>query len=1333
MPDLDSYVKLMCHFNGADGSTTIVDDYSDKTITANGNAQLKTLGGVSPKFGSAAFLSDGNGDYAKIPSHSDFNYGTGAFTVDFWFNLSSIGRTNTLYSHGGSGEGLMVGGTINVTSANKLNYYCGGQHILGSTTVVIDTWYHVAFVGNGGADGSRTLKLYLDGVLQGTTTYNYNFAQRDIYVGANEDATNECISGLIDEFRISKGVERWTTDFTPPTSAHTSDSYTKALLHFDGSNNSTTFTDSGNTGHTISAQGNAKLSTGTAFAPKFGSAMCYFDGTGDYLSIADNSDFAFGSGDFTIDCQIRLSVLPSSGNYACIFSQSNAANSQNSLGLFVRNNGGTYMLQASFSYDGTTEKTLGANYAFSAGQWYHIAIVRSTTQISLFVDGVFLNNYSISTNSLHNSTAEFKIGASYSTPTNFFNGCIDEFRVSNGIARWGITPSIPSSAYTTDSYTKLLLHCDGSDDSTTFTDDSGTSKTVTANGNAKLKTSGGVSPKFGTAMLSCDGNGDYAKADSHADFNYGTGAFSVDFWFSLSSVGRSHILYSHGGSNESIMIGGVVFVSSGNKLGYYCGGQHIIGSTNLSANTWYHVSFEGNGGADGSRTLKLYLNGVQEGPTTTYNYNFAQRDIYVGANEDSVSECLLGYIDEFRVSKGIARFNPASFTPPSAEYDMGITTPIVTTTDPIPQAKDYSAVVSGEVTSDGNATITERGFCYATTPTPTTSSAKITVSGTTGTFSGEIFGLALETTYHVRAYAINSVGTGYGDDVDFTTTNSAVAPSTTTVTPLIQILDYDNTYTATASTTSATILFATTAGMSEDDFIVNTTRNNTSRRVDDIPSAGVHTLNATIPNQAQGDSIRVYKFTDHTSQIKQETLNFSERIEGGGDLSFQMVTDGTYIPRAGQYIRLNLNSQLYFTGVINSVVRKLPQDGITEKMFFDVSATQLKIIPPRRTITVNYDIDTTCSTIVSDVVNNYLVDEGFMAGTVNDGVKLAEQWLDDCISIGDILDQCANLSGYQWYVDENFDLQFMQDPTMVSTCTYVISDLTNSFTDYRNVTVEETIDNYTNKVFIAGGNDQNGNLVLVGQQTTASILEMQDYSAGSGVWGKVERNSGMNKADYEVAEAGTTASTVVLGTATMASHSITVGHEIYNITQGIRSTVASVTVTSFELLTAIAGQTAGDTIVVYDDANSMAKNILKRQDQVPKVISFDTFTLGFRAGQKLQVALSSLSMSTTASYVVDEVGIRHIGTDYFKSTIRAILRNESNFSTQKNPDAWDFYKNLGASANTRPGFGVQRGAINPKVTVSGTTPSNPKISDIFVKTSPTPSVQYWWDGFMWQQ
>lgn len=111
------------------------------------------------------------------------------------------------------------------------------------------------------------------------------------------------------------------------------------------------------------------------------------------------------------------------------------------------------------------------------------------------------------------------------------------------------------------------------------------------------------------------------------------------------------------------------------------------------------------------------------------------------------------------------------------------TLPTVSTTTPT-SVTQSSCATGGNVSQDGGATVTERGICYSTTANPTTANSKVADSGTgTGTFATNITGLSTNTTYHVRAYAVNSQGVAYGGDFSFTTlTQTSSIPTVTTTT-----------------------------------------------------------------------------------------------------------------------------------------------------------------------------------------------------------------------------------------------------------------------------------------------------------------------------------------------------------------------------------------------------------------------------------------------------------------------------------------------------------------------------------------------------------------------
>lgn len=496
----------------------------------------------------------------------------------------------------------------------------------------------------------------------------------------------------------------------------------------------------------------------------------------------------------------------------------------------------------------------------------------------------------------------------------------------------------------------------------------------------------------------------------------------------------------------------------------------------------------------------------------------------------------------------------------------------------------------------------------------------------------------------------------------------AFEPTQTTATLLI--CDFVGTATLTASSTSATVLFHSDGvGLNEDDFIVNETRSDTSRRILDIPIAGVYDLLGTIENQTQDDIVRQYSFTDHTDILKDSTLNVVKRIEEETFVSFTLVCDSTYIPRAGQMVKIKLNGQIAFLGKIVRAKRRLPQTGIDTKIFVDIECGSLRDALQYRTVSIAYEVDTTSSDIINSLTETFLVSEGITTGTIDTGVILPDDWYDDALSISDIFDSLAEQSGYQWFIDNTWNVQFYQDTTVSTYSQTMDASSTASFIDFRNVTIEETLDNYNNKAFYVGNTDDYGNLIVVSKENTASIDEIQDYSAGSGVYGTVVRDSNLQSHDFYNAEAGTTETEIVI---TGADSLVTAGDLIYNIDGFARVNVSSVSGNTITTQ-AISGQTEGQVIAIYEHINDVVDNHLKRSSVIPRKLEFDSFTTDFEPAQKLQFESSKLSVSTEY-YVIEEVNIQDRGANYMVAHVVASKRDNSDFSTQKTPDYRNYYK-----------------------------------------------------------
>jgi hypothetical protein len=207
-----------------------------KTITASGNAQVDT---AQSKFGSASALFDGTGDRLSIGSSNDLAFGTGDFTVEMWFRMASVQASPTLIDWRPGSNGAYV--SLSLDNGKPYLYANTGVRILSATALSATTWYHLALSRSG-----TSTKLFVDGTQVGSTyTDSTSYVGTTPTIGELNAAwglTGYGFSGHIDEIRISN-IARYTANFTAPTSAFVNDSNTLLLIHADGTDASTTFTD----------------------------------------------------------------------------------------------------------------------------------------------------------------------------------------------------------------------------------------------------------------------------------------------------------------------------------------------------------------------------------------------------------------------------------------------------------------------------------------------------------------------------------------------------------------------------------------------------------------------------------------------------------------------------------------------------------------------------------------------------------------------------------------------------------------------------------------------------------------------------------------------------------------------------------------------------------------------------------------------------------------------------------------------------------------------------------------------------------------------------------
>lgn len=206
-----------------------------------------------------------------------------------------------------------------------------------------------------------------------------------------------------------------------------------------------------------------------------------------------------------------------------------------------------------------------------------------------------------------------------------------------------------------DTDTKLMLHMNGADASTTFTDSSSVPKTVTANDNAQIDT---AQSKFGGASGLFDGTSDNLTIPNSADFQVGAGDFTIDFWVRWNGSVSNTIFFD---MNDFLF--SLRWSQTNTRWEPYMNGEPFgaSGTDTLSENTWYHIAFVRSGS-----TVYLFRDGtlIHSG---TNSQNLTPNGTFYLGSIGSGSESMNGWIDEFRFVKGTAVWT-ANFTPPTAEY-----------------------------------------------------------------------------------------------------------------------------------------------------------------------------------------------------------------------------------------------------------------------------------------------------------------------------------------------------------------------------------------------------------------------------------------------------------------------------------------------------------------------------------------------------------------------------------------------------------------------------------------------------------------------------------------
>ena len=563
-------------------------------LTLNGDAKLNT---TITKYGSGSASFDGNGDYLTIANNDAFNFGTGDFTIEAWVYLESNSGARVIISkwnNNGSNDWLafITGSTLYFESIGAVT----------GTANILNQWAHIAIVRSSG-----TIFLYVNGTQVGSGSNNNNLSgTSNVLIGANDNGANY-LQGYIDDLRITKGIARYTANFTPPTQQlpSPSDPYisnVSLLLHMDGTNGSQTFTDSSTNNFTLTAFGDAQIDTAIK---KFGSGAAYFDGNGDYALATNSSAFNFSNGDFTVEFWTYFGAQTQSlGAFVTTASPNDAQ------GIFigVQSNNQIQWLAG----NGAWLFSQVISTPLATDSWNHIAYVRNGTSLIIFVNGVQADTYNIGTTALTNTNNRILIGGR-DDASQYFSGYIDELRITKGVARY-TSNFVPQTAPFANPVATIPIGALAFWKLDDLNDSSANGNTLTNNGSVQF-----VAGKIGNCAQ-FNGNNELTDTTFTPTFNSAQD-FSISFWANPSTNTTGTTV---GGSGDGVFN---IHNNSDGSMSFNNAQSADVSVPNaFTVGTWKHYVC-----IKAGNNRKVYINGsLVYNQTSSVSYNNTTNTISIG-------------------------------------------------------------------------------------------------------------------------------------------------------------------------------------------------------------------------------------------------------------------------------------------------------------------------------------------------------------------------------------------------------------------------------------------------------------------------------------------------------------------------------------------------------------------------------------------------------------------------------------------------------------------------------------------------------------------------------
>lgn len=424
--------------------------------------------------------------------------------------------------------------------------------------------------------------------------------------------------------------------------------------------NNNTFLDSSGT-VSVTRQGNTTQGSFNPFN-SYSAGSLYLDGNGDYLNVASNAAFNL-TGDFTIEYWFYDDG--SNLNYPTIVSNATGW----TLGSFGMRYNNLQEGKISVHWNGAGDPFIATTSTYATKTWYHVAFTRSGSTCILWVNGVNRGSGTYSA-ALNLSFGGLNVGwSAWDGAQGYYKGYVSNLRVVNGTALYTSTFTPSTTPLTAVSGTSLLLSGTnaGVSDSSASTD----LETVS---NSSLSTS---VVKYGNTSIAFNGSSDYLLSKPSSALEFGSGDFTIEFWWYRTANGRQALYHGSFGTDWSL---GIDFSSVGTStIGIWASsngtswnlvnadsGGNGIGSIVIPLNTWTHIAYVRNG-----TNWYSFVNGVRDRNLsgisgTVVNRTSSQKAIGAWFSVPAMATAS-GYIADFRVTKGVARYT-TNFSVPTQPY-----------------------------------------------------------------------------------------------------------------------------------------------------------------------------------------------------------------------------------------------------------------------------------------------------------------------------------------------------------------------------------------------------------------------------------------------------------------------------------------------------------------------------------------------------------------------------------------------------------------------------------------------------------------------------------------